>query len=264
MRGSMKRDWDRLNSEIISCERCPRLREYCAAIAREKRKSFADQTYWGRPIPNMGNDNARLLIVGLAPAAHGGNRTGRVFTGDRSGDFLFRALYETGFANQPTSVNRDDGLKLLDCAITAIAHCAPPDNKPLPEEILNCSEYLSRTFGDMRRLQAIVALGRIAFDNCLRLYRSRRWLEPLSSSPKFSHGAAYRFTSSPALLACFHPSQQNTFTGKLTPSMIRDVFLTARALITPSADDAGSARGNSGGADLPPASKAIHSPPRSQ
>lgn len=200
-------------------------------IAREKRKAFADQTYWGRPIPNMGNDNARLLIVGLAPAAHGGNRTGRVFTGDRSGDFLFQALYETGFANQATSVSRDDGLKLVDCAITAIAHCAPPDNKPLPEEVLNCSEYLARTFDEMKRLRGVVALGRIAFENCLRLYRFRGWLDPASPRPVFSHGVTYRFASAPTILACFHPSQQNTFTGKLTLAMIREVFVNARSLI---------------------------------
>ncbi len=228
----MKPDWDQLNSEIISCQRCPRLREYCARIAREKRKAFADQTYWGRPIPNMGDPNSRLLIVGLAPAAHGGNRTGRVFTGDRSGDFLFQALYDTGFANQPTSVSLGDGLELIDCAITAIAHCAPPDNKPLPGEILNCSEYLGRTFEQMKKLRGVVALGRIAFDNCLRLYRSRGWLDPVAPRPVFGHGATYRFASAPALMACFHPSQQNTFTGKLTPSMIRDVFVKARAMLT--------------------------------
>lgn len=228
----MPNNWDQLNAEIISCQRCPRLRDHCAKIAKEKRKAFADQAYWGRPIPNMGNANARLLIVGLAPAAHGGNRTGRVFTGDRSGDFLFQALFETGFANQPTSVGRDDGLKLLDCAITAIAHCAPPDNKPLPEEILNCSEYFTRTFDEMKRLRVVVALGRIAFDNCLRLYRSRGWINPALPRPTFSHGAAYDFLSAPVMLACFHPSQQNTFTGKLTPKMIRAVFLKARALIS--------------------------------
>jgi uracil-DNA glycosylase family 4 len=227
----MQINWDRLNSEIISCERCPRLRDYCARIAREKRKAFANQTYWGRPIPNMGDPKARLLIVGLAPAAHGGNRTGRVFTGDRSGDFLFQALFETGFANQPTSVSLDDGLELIDCVITAIAHCAPPENKPLPGEILNCSEYLARTFDQMKQLRAVVALGRIAFDNCLRLYRSRGWLDPVALRPVFGHGATYRFASAPTLFACFHPSQQNTFTGKLTPAMIREVFINAKSLI---------------------------------
>jgi uracil-DNA glycosylase len=171
-----------------------------------------------------------LLIVGLAPAAHGGNRTGRMFTGDRSGDFLFRALHETGFASQPTSVRPDDGLRLIDLAITAVAHCAPPANKPLPLEMENCSDYLSRTVELMPNLRGIVVLGRIAFDGCLRLYRSRGWLPP-GPKPKFGHDHLHQFPEAPFLLSCFHPSQQNTFTGKLTPDMIRQVFVHARTLI---------------------------------
>jgi len=221
--------WSVLQQTIISCERCPRLREWCRQVAAEKRAAFRDEPYWGRPIPNLGQPTARLLIVGLAPAAHGANRTGRMFTGDRSGDFLFRALYETGLANQPTSV-RGDGLQLINVAITATAHCTPPGNKPLPQEIANCSSYFGQTFDLMPDLRGVVCLGRIAFDACLRLYRSRGWL-PAGPRPKFAHGAYYPFENAPFLLACFHPSQQNTFTGKLTPDMIRAVFGRAADLL---------------------------------
>jgi len=186
--------------------------------------------YWGRPLPNLGGPGARVLIVGLAPAAHGGNRTGRMFTGDRSGDFLFRALYEAGFANQPQSTHAADGLELIDLAITAIAHCAPPANKPTPLEIASCSTFLEATIDAMPDLRGIVALGRIAFDGCLRLYRSRGWL-PKGPKPAFGHGALYQFANAPFLLASFHPSQQNTFTGKLTPDMMRAVFKKARKLL---------------------------------
>lgn len=218
--------WEQLQRQIISCERCPRLREYCTKVAAEKRAAFRDWDYWGKPIPNLGEPSARLLIVGLAPAAHGGNRTGRMFTGDRSGDFLFRAMHETGFASQPTSIHRDDGLRLIDCAMTAIAHCAPPENKPLPLEMENCSDYLHQTIDLMPNLRGIVALGRIAFDGCMRLYRSRRWLP--GAKPAFGHAVLHQFPGAPFVLCCFHPSQQNTFTGKLTPEMIRDVFSEAR------------------------------------
>lgn len=219
--------WKSLQQQIVSCEKCPRLREHCQSIAVRKRAAFRDWTYWGKPIPNMGPATARLLIVGLAPAAHGANRTGRMFTGDRSGDFLFRAMHETGFASQPTSSRPDDGLELIDAAITAIAHCAPPDNKPTPSEIDNCFGYLQETIDAMQNLQGILALGRIAFDGCLRLYRSRGWLPP-GPKPSFGHGALYQSPGAPFLLASFHPSQQNTFTGKLTPEMMRDVFAAAR------------------------------------
>ncbi|HEY8747926.1 MAG TPA: uracil-DNA glycosylase [Tepidisphaeraceae bacterium] len=203
------------------------MREHCQTIAAEKRRAFTEWTYWGKPIPNMGDPSARLLLVGLAPAAHGANRTGRMFTGDRSGDFLFRAMYETGFATQPTSINAEDGLQLIDAAITAVAHCAPPDNKPTPEEIQNCSGFLNSTIDLMPELRGMLALGKIAFDACLRLYKSRGWLPP-GPRPAFGHGALYKFDNAPFLLASFHPSQQNTFTGKLTPGMMRGIFQEAR------------------------------------
>ena len=222
--------WDRLQKQIVGCERCPRLRDYCRAVARDKRAAFRGSEYWGKPAPNLGSPEARMLIVGLAPAAHGGNRTGRVFTGDRSGDFLFRALYETGFANQPTSIDRDDGLELIDCAITAIAHCAPPGNKPLPIEIERCSCWLASTIDLMPNLGGIVALGRVAFDGCVRLYRSRGW-QAGGARPSFAHGRLHEFPEAPFLLGSFHPSQQNTFTGKLTPRMLADVFALARKKI---------------------------------
>ena len=222
--------WERLQKQITNCRRCPRLRDHCRAVAREKRAAFRDWTYWGRPIPNLGNPSARLLIVGLAPAAHGGNRTGRMFTGDRSGDFLFRALYETGFATRPNSIHRDDGLELIDSAITAMAHCAPPANKPTPDEIDNCFGYFQATVDAMPNLRGMITLGRIAFDGCLRLYRSRGWLLP-EPKPVFGHGASYQFPAAPFLLASYHPSQQNTFTGKLTPKMMRQVFQRARELL---------------------------------
>jgi len=222
--------WDRLQQQIVACERCPRLRSHCKTVAEQKRFAFREQMYWGRPLPNLGGPGARVLIVGLAPAAHGGNRTGRMFTGDRSGDFLFRALYEAGFANQPQSTHAADGLELIDLAITAIAHCAPPANKPTPLEIASCSTFLEATIDAMPDLRGIVALGRIAFDGCLRLYRSRGWL-PKGPKPAFGHGALYQFANAPFLLASFHPSQQNTFTGKLTPDMMRAVFKKARKLL---------------------------------
>ena len=220
--------WQDLQSSIINCERCPRLRDHCKKIAEEKRAAFREWAYWGRPIPNMGDPSARLLIVGLAPAAHGANRTGRMFTGDRSGDFLFRALHETGFANQSTCVDREDGLHLTDVAITAVAHCAPPENKPTPLEVANCAGYFVQTVAAMPNLRGMVALGRIAFDACLRLYRSQGWLGP-GKKPPFGHGALHRAPPAPFLLASFHPSQQNTFTGLLTPEMMRSIFKTARS-----------------------------------
>src|SRR4051812_744984 len=223
--------WSSLQSRIVSCTRCPRLREHCQTVATEKRAAFREWDYWGKPLPNLGSPDARLLVVGLAPAAHGGNRTGRMFTGDRSGDFLFRAMYEAGFANQPNSDHKDDGLELIDAAITGVAHCAPPGNKPALDELSNCSDFLERTVALMPNVRAVVALGRIAFDACLRLYRRRGWLPPgPGPRPGFGHGAVHRFPGAPALLASFHPSQQNTFTGRLTPTMMHDVFAAARGL----------------------------------
>jgi len=222
--------WDELQSRIVSCTRCPRLREHCASVAAEKRAAFRDWDYWGRPLPNLGEPTARLLLVGLAPAAHGGNRTGRMFTGDRSGDFLLRAMYEAGFANQPSSVHRDDGLKLIDAAVTGVAHCAPPANKPTPDEVENCFGFFEETVELMPNVRGMLALGRIAFDACLRLYRSRGWLAQ-GTRPVFAHGALHEIPAAPFLLCSFHPSQQNTFTGRLTPKMMRDVFAKARDLI---------------------------------
>ena len=222
--------WESLQKRIVSCRKCPRLREHCQTIARDKRAAFRGWEYWGKPVPNMGSSSARLLIVGLAPAAHGANRTGRMFTGDRSGDFLFRALFETGFASQPTSARAGDGLGLIDLAITAMAHCAPPDNKPTPEELANCFGFLRETVESMPNLAGIVALGRIGFDGALRLYRSRNWL-PNGKRPAFGHGALHQFPKAPFLLASFRPSQQNTFTGKLTAEMMRGIFQRARELL---------------------------------
>ena len=219
--------WLALQKEIFSCNRCPRLREHCCRIATEKRAAFRDWDYWGRPLPNLGGPSARLLVVGLAPAAHGGNRTGRMFTGDRSADFLLRAMYDAGFANQPTSVHRDDGLRLIDVAVTGVAHCAPPENKPTPVELDYCFGYFERTVDLMPDLRGMVALGRIAFDACLRLYRARGWL-PSGKKPAFAHGAFYDFEATPFLACSFHPSQQNTFTGRLTQPMLRAVFEGAR------------------------------------
>ena len=222
--------WAKLQRDIITCDRCPRLRTHCQAVAAEKRAAFREWDYWGKPLPNLGDASARLLVVGLAPAAHGGNRTGRMFTGDRSGDFLFRAMHEAGFANQPNSDHKDDGLKLIDAAITGVAHCAPPGNKPTPLELSTCATFLERTIDLMPDLRCFFALGRIAFDACLRTYRSRGWL-PGGARPVFAHGAAYHFPEAPSLVASFHPSQQNTFTGRLTPVMMRSAFLTARGIL---------------------------------
>ena len=192
-------------------------------MAAEKRAAFREWEYWGKPIPNLGEPTARLLVVGLAPAAHGGNRTGRMFTGDRSGDFLYRAMYEAGFANQPTSTHRDDGLRLIDAAITGVGHCAPPANKPTSQEIDNCASFLRETFELMTNLRVVVALGRIAFDACVREYRRRGWIVD-GRRPQFGHGAVHECDGAPFLVASFHPSQQNTFTGRLTPRMMREIF----------------------------------------
>jgi uracil-DNA glycosylase len=219
-----------LAGEVIACERCPRLREYCARIAREKKRAYRDQEYWGRPVPPFGDPQARLLIIGLAPAAHGGNRTGRVFTGDRSGDFLFRALYETGFASQPHSVSRQDGMKLSGAYITAAVRCAPPDNRPAPEEFRNCRPYLERELDLLKHLRVVVALGRIAFDTYLAILRDRGEIRSRSQFA-FGHDLEHVIAPHlPVLISSYHPSQQNTSTGKLTAEMLHDVFARARRL----------------------------------
>jgi uracil-DNA glycosylase family 4 len=225
-----------LQNEIVSCRRCPRLVEWREKTAREKVKRFQNDEYWGRPVPSFGDPQARLLILGLAPAAHGGNRTGRVFTGDSSGDWLYRALYRAGFANQPTSEYRGDGLALKDCYISAVIHCAPPQNKPARDEIQNCRPYLLQEIELLRRLRVVVALGRLAFDTLLAVIG---WGEPGGEGgirakvpkPKFGHLNRYEMKGGITLVASFHPSQQNTFTGKLTEPMLDGVFTLANQLL---------------------------------
>jgi uracil-DNA glycosylase family 4 len=219
-----------LHERVTQCRLCPRLVGYREEIGRLKRREFRDWTYWARPVPGFGDPNARILIVGLAPAAHGGNRTGRVFTGDRSGDWLYEALYTFGFANQPHSKHRDDGLRLTDCYIAAAVRCAPPDNKPLPEEFRNCRRYLLEELRLLRRLRVVVALGKIAFDQYLKACAELGQTSP-KPVPQFSHGATYRLPNGVTLLGSYHPSQQNTFTGKLTRPMFHGVFKKARRLL---------------------------------
>jgi len=216
-----------LSDQIVACRRCPRLVAHCEHIAREKRRAFRDCQYWGRPVPNLGPAAARLLIVGLAPAAHGANRTGRMFTGDRSGDWLFRAMHETGWANQPTATDVHDGLQLIDCAITAICHCAPPDNKPTREEQANCREWLRATI-DQAAPRVFVALGGLAWNGLVEQLRERGWYA--GRKPRFAHGAEVPLADARWLLASYHPSQQNTFTKRLTEPMLAAVFQRAATL----------------------------------
>ena len=220
-----------VNDSIVRCTRCRRLRAYCERIGREKKRAHVNDTYWARPVPGFGDPRARLMILGLAPAAHGANRTGRVFTGDGSGDFLMRALFDTGFANLPTSRRSDDGLALRDAYIAAAVRCAPPDNKPLPDEVRACQPHLDaewRALGDVR---VVVALGGIAFDAAKALLaragHAERW-------PRFAHGAECVVPEGPCLLASYHPSRQNTNTGRLTPPMLRAVFERARVVLASS------------------------------
>jgi uracil-DNA glycosylase len=217
-----------LQATTARCELCPRLREHCAHVAAAKRRAFRDWEYWGKPVPPFGDPAARVLIVGLAPAAHGANRTGRMFTGDRSGDWLYRALYQTGFASQPTSVSRDDGLTLRGAYITAAARCAPPGNKPTLEELANCRPYFERELDLLTNVRVVVALGRIAFDQYLEVLKKRG---TITSRARFRFGHNQRFTTAPGaplLISSYHPSQQNTSTGKLTEKMLLDVFRQAR------------------------------------
>jgi uracil-DNA glycosylase family 4 len=207
----------RLKRDVVSCERCPRLREWCQRVAREKVRRFARHSYWGRPVPGFGDTKARLLVVGLAPAAHGANRTGRVFTGDRSGDFLFAALHRAGFANQTQSVSRRDGLRLSDCWVAALARCAPPANKPTRDEILACRDYLSREWALLPRLRAVLVLGRVAMDGLLAMLRAQGRV-PARPALAFGHGVSHDLGGDLRLFASYHPSQQNTFTGRLTPA----------------------------------------------
>ncbi len=227
-RGASAESIATLQDRIIACDLCPRLVEWRERVAREKVRRFTDQEYWGKPVPSFGDSRARLLVLGLAPAAHGGNRTGRIFTGDRSGDWLFRALHKAGFANQPASVDRNDGLRLRDCYVTAAVRCAPPQNKPLPQENANCRPYLLRELELLYRVRVIVALGRFAFDAAIA---SVGLDEHSSRRPEFKHAAELRLTRGVILIASFHPSQQNTFTGKLTEPMFDRVFARAREII---------------------------------
>ena len=213
---------DRLNQTIITCTRCARLVEYRERVAREKRAAYREWEYWGKPVPACGDPLARVLMVGLAPAAHGANRTGRMFTGDGSGDFLTPALYRAGFANQPTSTHKDDGLMLHDLYMAASAHCAPPDNRPTPQEIGNCRPYLVQHLRLLPNVQVILALGKIAFDNTL-VALAQLGIEVPSPRPRFGHGAQYRLGAY-ILVASYHPSRQNTQTGRLTRSMFDTIF----------------------------------------
>jgi uracil-DNA glycosylase family 4 len=205
----------RLTRDVVGCERCPRLRSWCRLVAKVKVRRYHDETYWGRPVPGFGDPRARLLVVGLAPAAHGANRTGRVFTGDRSGDFLFAALYRAGFASQPTSLRRGDGLRLRDCYVLALARCAPPANKPTPGEIGNCREYLLREWSLLPRVRAVLALGKVAMDGFVAGLRASGRLRERRGFD-FGHGLSHDLGDGLRLYTSYHPSQQNTFTGKLT------------------------------------------------
>jgi uracil-DNA glycosylase family 4 len=215
-----------LNHDVVTCKRCPRLVEYREEIARVKRRAYLDWEYWGKPVPGFGDPKARVLIMGLAPGAHGSNRTGRPFTGDASGNFMYPVLYEMGFANQPTATDRGDGLKLTDLYITAAVRCAPPDNKPLPTELAACSTFLDRELAGLEKVTVIVALGKIGFDAYLN-YLKRRGLLTTRSAYLFRHGASYRMPDGKILLASYHPSNQNTQTGKLTREMFLEIFKRA-------------------------------------
>jgi uracil-DNA glycosylase len=220
-----------LNQEIVRCRKCPRLVEYREEVGRVKRRAYRDQDYWAKPVPGFGDPQARMLLVGLAPGAHGSNRTGRMFTGDAAGNFLYRALFETGFASQPTSFSRTDGLALTDAYISAAVRCAPPDNKPLPEEIRTCRPYLERDLELLRNLKVVVALGRLAFDVYLTILRDQGKIVRRSDFV-FAHNTEHRTgPGQPMLISSFHPSQQNTSTGKLTETMFAAVFLRARRLL---------------------------------
>lgn len=218
-----------LNSSIIDCRKCPRLVDWRESVAREKVRRFSDQTYWGNAVPGFGDRDARLLIVGLAPAAHGANRTGRMFTGDRSGEWLYGTLHKFGFANQADSTAADDGLSLTDCYITAVARCAPPQNKLTAEEIANCRPFLVEEISLLKNIRVIVALGKLAFDETIKLLKGNK-VVGIKERPKFAHGATFHINERLSLIASYHPSQQNTFTGKLTRPMFESVFRKARGL----------------------------------
>jgi len=216
-----------LNAEIVACTRCQRLVVYREKIAQEKRRAYRDWDYWGKPVPGFGDPNARVLVLGLAPGAHGSNRTGRPFTGDSSGNFMYPVLHETGFANQATAIDRNDGLMLRDVYITAAARCAPPDNKPLPQELASCASFLDRELDGLKKLKVVVALGKIGFDAYLN-YLKRRSVISTKTLYVFRHAARYQAPDGRILLASYHPSNQNTNTGKLTRQMFVEIFQEAR------------------------------------
>ncbi len=220
-------DWKTHEQELIACRKCPRLVAWREQIAIEKRAAFRDWDYWGKPVPGFGDQHARIMVVGLAPGAHGSNRTGRMFTGDASGDFLYPALFRAGFCSQPAAEERGDGLQLNDIYITAVGRCAPPQNKPTGEEIANCLPYLVQEIELLENLQGFVALGSIAFTNLLRIYQSH-FGYAFQEKPKFAHGAFYRVSGLPWLLASYHPSRQNTQTGRLTEAMFDEIWKKAR------------------------------------
>jgi len=218
-----------LNQEVVACVRCPRLVAYRQRIAREKRRAYLEWDYWGKPVPGFGDPNARVVILGLAPGAHGSNRTGRPFTGDSSGNFMYPVLYETGFANQPNATHRGDGLELRGAYITAAVRCAPPDNKPTPQELANCAPFLDRELDGLKQVKVVVALGRVGFDAYLS-YLKRRGLLKIKQPYVFQHGANYLMPNGTILLASYHPSNQNTNTGKLTREMFVKIFQEAARL----------------------------------
>jgi uracil-DNA glycosylase len=220
----------RLNQEIIACTRCSRLIDHCRKVGKEKRRAYLDWDYWARPVPSFGDPGARLLILGLAPGAHGSNRTGRPFTGDGSGNFLYPVLHKAGFASQPNATHREDGLSLLDAYITAAVRCAPPENKPTPQEIAACAPYLDREFAALKSVKVVVVLGKIAFDAYLNYLKRRGELERKNGFV-FGHGNSYKLPGGATLLCSYHPSLQNTLTGKLTEKMFLDIFRKAARLI---------------------------------
>ena len=222
-----------LNETIVNCVKCPRLVHHREETARVKRRMYRNEEYWGRPLTGYGDVSARLLLVGLAPAARGGNRTGRMFTGDRSGDWLYGTLHKFGFANQPTSQHRDDGLRLIDAYVTAAVRCAPPDNKPSREEMITCRPYLETELRELSSVKVVVPLGKIAFDSYLRARREVKGdSEPdVRPRPRFGHGETHTFPDGTVLLSSYHPSQQNTLTGRLTAEMFEDIFAAARRMI---------------------------------
>lgn len=215
-----------IEKEIVSCNRCQRLRQWCRAVATNKAKRYNDWTYWGKPVPGFGDPHAEIIVVGLAPGAHGANRTGRLFTGDRSGDWLFRALHKVGLSNQSTSVSRNDGLQLTNCYITAVCRCAPPQNKPTRQELQQCREYFINELQLLTKKKVLVCLGAIAFETTLECCKALGYL-PYTVKPKFAHGSTVTCNDSLVILASYHPSQQNTFTKRLTESMFDAIFTKA-------------------------------------